>query len=113
MYYLFAVVDDTPCAYAAAKPKGAGLYLSKLYVSAAHRGRGLATTLLDAICAAFPHHNDMMQLNVYKHNAGSIAAYQRMGFVVTDMVTIDIGNGYIQDDYIMQRKQPQNEQVGE
>ena len=36
-----------------------------------------------------------------KHNAGAIAAYRRLGFAMREEVVVDIGNGYVMDDYVM------------
>ena len=45
-----------------------------------------------------------MTLAVNKHNSGAIHAYRRKGFVMEESVTVDIGGGFIMDDYIMRKK---------
>jgi ribosomal protein S18 acetylase RimI-like enzyme len=40
-------------------------------------------------------------LNVNRHNIKAIRAYERAGWQVAEMVVVDIGNGFVMDDYIM------------
>lgn len=42
-------------------------------------------------------------LNVNKHNAVAIAAYERCGFRIASGVEIDIGGGFVMDDWVMER----------
>ena len=45
-----------------------------------------------------------LYLTVNKHNEMAIRAYKAKGFEVIDAVETDIGDGYIMDDYIMEKK---------
>ena len=40
-------------------------------------------------------------LNVNKHTLKSIAAYRKNGFSIRDSVCIEIGCGFVMDDFIM------------
>ena len=42
-------------------------------------------------------------LTVNNNNTNSIAAYQAMGFHAADTQVADIGNGFVMDDYIMEK----------
>ena len=42
------------------------------------------------------------QLTVNKRNFDSIAFYQKIGFKIVDCVEMDIGGGFIMDDYVME-----------
>ena len=42
-------------------------------------------------------------LTVNKQNHGPIAVYKKLGFQIVDSVETDIGNGFIMDDYIMEK----------
>jgi ribosomal protein S18 acetylase RimI-like enzyme len=42
-------------------------------------------------------------LSVNKRNARAIAAYRRNGFTVAEAVMVDIGRGFVMDDFIMAR----------
>ena len=43
-------------------------------------------------------------LNVNKHNDKAIKAYQRAGWTVAEVVVVDIGNGFVMDDYVMAKE---------
>jgi ribosomal protein S18 acetylase RimI-like enzyme len=45
-----------------------------------------------------------MTLAVNKRNSSAIHAYERRGFIIEESVTVDIGGGFIMDDYIMRKK---------
>ena len=40
-------------------------------------------------------------LNVNKRNASAIAFYERCGLAVREAVVVDIGEGFVMDDYVM------------
>lgn len=42
-------------------------------------------------------------LTVNKHNAGSIAFYEKMGFRKTAALVTDIGGGFVMDDWRMMK----------
>lgn len=44
-----------------------------------------------------------LQLVCNKRNTGSLAAYARLGFSVTGECVTQIGDGYVMDDYQMQK----------
>jgi ribosomal protein S18 acetylase RimI-like enzyme len=76
--------------------------LHKLYLHPDHQGRGLGTLLLTH-CENAVRKNGARRLilNVNKNNAGAIATYQRNGFTVIESVVMDIGGGFVMNDYIM------------
>ena len=43
-------------------------------------------------------------LNVNKHNVQAIRAYEKHGFATRDAVVVDIGQGYVMDDFVMAKK---------
>ena len=102
--YLIARDGCTTCGYAAARPEGDGIFLSKLYVRDSARRRGVGQSLLSGIRDIFPGKDAFVTLTVNKHNHASIQAYMRMGFVIDCMLAQDIGGGYIMDDYHMTRR---------
>ena len=76
--------------------------LDKLYLAAETRGQGLGRRLLEhLITAARTSGARRLALRVNRHNAASIAFYQRMGFHIVDAHALDIGGGYVMDDYRM------------
>ena len=43
-------------------------------------------------------------LNVNKRNAAAIAMYERCGFGVREAIVVDIGSGFVMDDYVMSKR---------
>jgi GNAT superfamily N-acetyltransferase len=76
--------------------------LHKIYLHPACHGRGLGTLLLRH-CEREVHRlgAERLTLSVNKRNTNAIAAYQRNGFAVTDSIVVDIGGGFVMDDFVM------------
>ncbi|MGI6161251.1 MAG: GNAT family N-acetyltransferase [Christensenellales bacterium] len=76
------------------------LYLSKFYLKKAQRGKGIAKDMLRFIIEqARKAGLFSIVLNVNKNN-NAILAYEKMGFKKIREEKIDIGNGYIMDDFV-------------
>jgi ribosomal protein S18 acetylase RimI-like enzyme len=102
LYYL-AEDGNVPAGYMALRIDDEGLFLSKLYVEKSYRGRGIARRFVEmAVRVAQENALPRIRLTVNKGNAGSIAAYRRMGFATVESVVSDIGSGFAMDDYIME-----------
>jgi ribosomal protein S18 acetylase RimI-like enzyme len=76
--------------------------LHKLYLRPDCQRRGLGGRLLrrvedDARAAGVA----TLILNVNKRNAAAIAAYRKHGYAVRESVTLDIGGGFVMDDFVM------------
>lgn len=83
------------------------LKLDKLYVHEDFHGQGVGHALIEATeAAASAQRRTTIVLNVNKNNARAIRAYQRNGFAVREAVVIDIGGGFVMDDYIMEKRLP-------
>lgn len=81
------------------------LKLDKLYVHPDFQGQGVGRCLIAATeAAAVAQHRATVVLNVNKNNQRAIHAYQRHGFTVRDAVVVDIGGGFVMDDYIMAKR---------
>jgi GNAT superfamily N-acetyltransferase len=81
----------------------ARLFLSKLYLLAAHRKSGAGRRTLELIeQIARERGATHLWLTVNKGNP-SVRAYERLGFTITEAIVIDIGGGYVMDDYRMER----------
>lgn len=78
--------------------------LQKLYLHPVLHGRGFGTSLLrHCENEARKLGARKLILNVNKRNSKAIAVYQKNGFSVVDSVVLDIGNGYVMDDYVMNK----------
>lgn len=79
------------------------LFISKLYLLAAYRGRGLGRVLLDKINAiARQHQLSALWLTVNKTNP-AYRTYLNWGFVNKGSIVKDIGSGFVMDDYQMEK----------
>jgi len=79
--------------------------LHKLYLHPAWHGRGLGSLLLSH-CEreAGRLGADRLMLTVNKLNVKAMAAYQRNGFAITNSVMVEIGGGFVMDDYVMEKE---------
>jgi GNAT superfamily N-acetyltransferase len=101
---VLARVDDVPVGFAAwyRPEEPATTKLDKLYVLQEYHGKGVGRRLIVQVeAAARADGASTLILNVNKHNAASIAAYRNCGFTTRGEVVVDIGNGFVMDDYIM------------
>ena len=102
-YYLMQDGDGF-AGYTAVQVGDGRLFLSKLYIDAACRGRGYARQTLCFLEERCRENGlETIWLTVNRHNAGSIAAYEKMGFVKIREQAADIGGGFVMDDFIMEK----------
>lgn len=100
----FAIEENREMvAYCAIQPENDRLFLSKFYVRKDRRGLGLGRRMLqDALSRFNVSPETIVWLTVNKGNAGSITAYEKLGFHVADEIVSDIGRGFVMDDYRME-----------
>jgi diamine N-acetyltransferase len=87
------------------EPEKSALMVSKLYVSKSERGRGCAKLMLrlaEDICRE--RGLTTLWLTVNKNNVDSIAWYERMGFTNAGALVQDIGEGFVMDDYRLEKR---------
>lgn len=74
----------------------------KLYVLPDQQGKGTGLAILDRIRAAAVEAGDAtLNLNVNRFNK-AVAFYRRHGFTVARDMVLDIGQGYVMDDHVME-----------
>lgn len=79
------------------------LYLSKIYLKDGQRGKGAGWLMFDEIKKIASGLNlDKIRLNVNKRNFNSIKTYERWGLKTLEAIVVDIGDGYVMDDYVME-----------
>jgi len=103
-YYLIRH-DGSEVGYMSVKPEAGKLFLSKFYIAKEHRGRGFASqamTFLEQL--GQEQHLSHIWLTVNRHNESSIAVYEKKGFKTIREQVADIGNGYVMDDFIMEKE---------
>lgn len=78
--------------------------LHKIYVLPNTQGKGIGKQLLDEVIEkALAAQNHTLFLNVNKYNKAK-SFYEHIGFEVIADEVIDIGQGYVMDDYVMAKK---------
>ncbi|QKF07688.1 GNAT family N-acetyltransferase [Berryella wangjianweii] len=87
-----------------AEPSTSRFFISKIYLLPEARGRGTARTTVEFYeRLARERGLSALYLTVNKGNELGIRAYRGTGFRVVEAVVSDIGQGYVMDDYIMQK----------
>ena len=77
--------------------------IHKIYLLPASQGKGVGKQLIESVAdIAGNHQNISLSLNVNRHNK-AIQFYERIGFRHVANETIDIGNGFLMDDYVMEK----------
>lgn len=103
-YYLIEVKGQT-VGYTGVVRGRERLFISKLYVLEEFRNNGFGKKTLDKISElAKKDGSGIMCLTVNKNNEKAIKAYEAAGFTKTESVVSHIGEGFVMDDYIMQRE---------
>jgi|MesohylFT_1024984.scaffolds.fasta_scaffold50042_2 GNAT superfamily N-acetyltransferase len=78
--------------------------LHKFYLLTEHQGKGMGKLMLDKIVAlAKENRSDKLSLNVNRFNKAFVF-YQKMGFEIIAEEDISIGQGYLMEDYIMEKQ---------
>lgn len=79
--------------------------LHKLYLLPEYHGTGIgARALAEVERIARDNAASTLVLNVNRHNSKAIRAYERAGWRVAEEVVVDIGNGYVMDDFVMAKQ---------
>lgn len=85
-------------------------FISKIYLYASERGKGYASRVIhfyERLCEM--RKLEAMYLTVNKDNDLAIRAYKAKGFETIESAETDIGDGFIMDDYIMEKTVAQRE----
>lgn len=103
--YFLILVDNVPVGYMSVELLTDSVFLNKFYMTKSERGKGYGRRMIDYLEALAKEkglHN--ISLTVNRYNTGSIAMYEKVGFVVSGTVVKDIGEGFIMDDYQMEKR---------
>ena len=107
LYFLIQGENGLPAGYMGVVPraKTGELFLSKVYIKSAYRGKGMAREALRFIEILAADMNIFrITLTVNRNNRAAIQAYTSMGFLKTGSIITDIGSGFVMDDYIFEKK---------
>jgi ribosomal protein S18 acetylase RimI-like enzyme len=100
MQYYLIQRGEMVLGYCALQPQGMHWYVSKLYILPQYHHQGIGSRAVNFMAKkALPL---PLRLRVYKYNP-ALRFYQKQGFRVIGPVTTDIGNGFVMDDFVMER----------
>ena len=78
--------------------------IHKIYVLPQTQGKGIGNTLIGHIeKLAIENYSAALSLNVNRFNK-AYTFYQKKGFEVIEEVDIEIGHGYLMEDYVMEKR---------
>jgi diamine N-acetyltransferase len=76
--------------------------LYKLYVHPASQRKGYGSLLIKHVEEKARQRGfKVLLLTVNKGNHNAVAAYKKNGFTIRETAVVDIGGGYVMDDFIM------------
>jgi len=104
--WLAIKAGDEMIGFASLGPYAPGtMKLHKLYLLPDRHGTGIgARALAEVEQIARENAASALVLNVNRHNSKAIRAYQRAGWRIAETVVVEIGNGYVMDDYVMAKQ---------
>ena len=102
--YYKLIFEGKLSGYLAFYKKESFLFLSKIYVSKDYRGKKIGKSAMDFVQKkALDMNCKSIKLGVNRFNVDAIKAYKAMDFKITGEMITDIGNGFIMDDYKMEK----------
>lgn len=104
--YLLAKMNDQPIGYLSyetAYKNRSITKIHKIYLLPSVQGMGLGKKFFDHVAAIAHREGDRkLCLNVNRNNT-ALAFYQKIGFIQVGQEDIAIGNGYLMEDYILEK----------
>jgi len=92
------------CSYAPTTEIGE-MKLEQLYLLPRLHGLGLGAMMLGHVeRSAFDRGARTLILQVNKRNEKAIKLYRRVGFATREEIVVDIGGGFVMDDYVMAKR---------
>ena len=97
--------NDEPVGFASFGEIEPAIYkLQKIYILLNQQGKGTGKFVIDHIIKAIKQKGaTALRLQVHKKNIAK-AFYEKLGFYELYELVLDIGNGYVMDDYMMEKK---------
>jgi len=102
--YFLIMQSDRYVGYLGVLPRKEELFLSKLYVVSSERNNGFGRSAIH-FCQGIAQERNLnkITLTVNKMNKNSTNAYLKFGFKNQGPILQDIGNGFVMDDYKMEK----------
>ncbi|WP_370480125.1 GNAT family N-acetyltransferase [Tamlana flava] len=100
--YFLLYFDETPVGYISIKAEETELFLSKIYILYDFRGKKIGKTAMNFVEEKAKDYGlKIIRLTVNKNNSKTIKAYEKLDFIKDGAIVIDIGNGFVMDDFVM------------
>lgn len=78
--------------------------IHKIYLMPETQGKGIGKKVIEEIeKLALQNNSKALLLNVNRFNS-ALGFYKKVGFEIIDEVNIEIGNGYLMEDYVMEKR---------
>ena len=102
--YFLIYLDENAVGYLSFEKRKTALFLSKIYVLKKHRGKGVGRKAMEFIISMAKGLGcEKVTLTVNRFNKNSIRAYGSAGFEKKGELVQDIGNGFVMDDFLMEK----------
>ncbi|MBB6672143.1 GNAT family N-acetyltransferase [Cohnella nanjingensis] len=103
-YYLMNA-DGKNIGYLGVRQEEGKLFLSKFYIQQENRGKGYASQAVAFLADLCKNRGlGSIWLTVNRYNHDTIAIYEKKGFRKVRTQVADIGNGFVMDDWIMEKE---------
>jgi ribosomal protein S18 acetylase RimI-like enzyme len=103
--FIFVYDENIPVGFASYQEINPTVYkLHKIYVLPSQQGKGTGRFVIDHILDEIKQTGaTALKLQVNRNNNAKFF-YEKLGFNAIDEIKLDIGSGYVMDDYIMEKK---------
>src|SRR5204862_1933961 len=103
--FIFVYDDERPVGFASFGPTEPSIFkLHKIYILPDQQGKGTGKFVIDHIINTIKAQNiSALRLQVNKRNKAK-DFYEKIGFTVLYEFDFPIGNGYVMDDYLMEKQ---------
>ena len=105
-HFIIATENEIPVGFASYEFNYDGVpktKIHKIYILSNQQGKGIGRILIDYISNNATKNNQIgLLLNVNRNNEAQYF-YKKLGFAITREEVIAIGNGYVMDDYVMEK----------
>lgn len=103
--FIVVYEDDEPVGFASYQELQPGKWkLHKIYVMISQQGKGTGKFMIDYILGQIRQRGaKTLELQVNMNNNAK-GFYEKLGFTEREFISLDIGNGFFMNDYIMEKK---------
>ncbi|MGB5323368.1 GNAT family N-acetyltransferase [Lutimonas sp.] len=102
--YFLINSNENAVGYLSFEKRKNALFLSKIYLLKSERGKGIGRKAMEFVTSVAKGFNcTKVTLTVNRFNQNSIRAYESAGFEKKGALVQDIGNGFVMDDYLMEK----------